>query len=122
MLAEYDYWLVRTGRDAGEVIAAARQAGNVFPFDRQFRIVSAKWLGAYALQAKDPQWSRIAIAEMRHALWYDPTQADLLMESIVLELSLHQVDAAKVDFARFKRVARTSPMIPLLEHDLQVLE
>jgi hypothetical protein len=102
-------------------ISSVREAGHAFPLEREFRIASAKWLAGYALHSPDLDWSRIAIAEIRHAMWYDRTEADILGQMIVLELKIGDIEHARGHFAWFKRIAQRSPMIKILEqgfHDI----
>jgi hypothetical protein len=73
-------------------------------------------LGNLSIQAsgkpEDVQiWRQAGIAEIKHALERDPTQADIMAMLIMLELSLNQEAEAQQYYTHFKHIAKKSALL-----------
>lgn len=116
LLGEFMYAEGWTNTNVPQAIGELRRVGEIFPLERRYRQASASLISNIAIQNDDPQWKAAAIPELRVALSKDKTSADLLAMLLAFEMSDGQFDQGKRDFALYKRIARNSPLVGMIEN------
>ena len=102
-------------KNAVDAIRHMRAAALYEPFDWRIRGASGRIAGEIALRTDNKGWKEAARIELKAALEKDYTAADLLHRLITIDLQLgHNVEAQHY-YDQFKRVAKASPLIKLVE-------
>ena len=92
-----------------------RIAAKLNPFDHNSRTAGANLIAVAALLSHDPAWIDAAKNEISYRIETDSTDATLLLKGVMLNLETGDDKRAQIYFDQFKRVARASPLIELVE-------
>ncbi len=88
LYGEYLYASGFSNRYVVSAVSDLRDAAEIFPLNYLFRKGSAQYLTAVAVDQKNPEWTKAALAEIYAAVDSDPTSADLLNSMRVFETEL----------------------------------
>lgn len=88
-----------------------RLAGKLNPFDPVMRTASARFIGAAAVQSKDPGLLYLAHEELNYALYWDYSDANMLLKMVVVSAMLGNQREADLVYELYKATARNSKVI-----------
>lgn len=94
-----------------ERVDSLRAARRFNPFDPVMRTASARFLGALAAQVKDQPLLQIAHDELNYALYWDYSDANMLLKMVVISAMLGNQREADLVYLLYKATARDSKVV-----------